>query len=296
MPRLYPLADHTTQWFGDDYSSTSFKKVTRLVLHSTEGLGWPPYDGGAKAPNLTLRLAPQFHSVAWRQHFDILESSRALKNRPGGVETNTLECVQVEMIGTGSKETSQEWQADGHVPGRDYIEMWNPGEAVLSALTELGVWLHRYCGLPLDVWWSWPDMDTNSKGLIGRMTNTQWLEWDGGIVPHSAVAENDHRDPGAFPALELLARIERRLDPTEVESEDDMAALILVPSEATLPKGHVMTSAWIWTPAHGCRALANPFELHTALAAGVRKSECTLADLDSIIPKSVPRPLTHPRK
>ncbi|MFD3560872.1 hypothetical protein ACFWVU_14500 [Streptomyces sp. NPDC058686] len=35
-----------------------------------------------------------------RQHFPANMSSRALVNRNGGVETNTLNVVQIELVGT----------------------------------------------------------------------------------------------------------------------------------------------------------------------------------------------------
>ncbi|MBQ1166121.1 hypothetical protein KBZ21_49875, partial [Streptomyces sp. A73] len=70
------------------------------VWHSTEGTSLPSYGGGGSAPNLTAKPDFKNKRMVWYQHFDFDPSARALVNRAGGVETNTLNVCQVEVVGT----------------------------------------------------------------------------------------------------------------------------------------------------------------------------------------------------
>ena len=75
------------------------QKLNVLVLHTTEGGGWPGFGGGRKAPNLTLNCTsgrPQ-----WRQHWPLPCASMALRQPSGSPSTNRMNVCQVELVGTG---------------------------------------------------------------------------------------------------------------------------------------------------------------------------------------------------
>ncbi len=99
--KYYPPADDDSQRFDDNYPGTVWSyPLEKVCLHTTETTGWPSYNGGSSAPNFTGK--PNFDKkiIEWRQHFPANESSRALKNPSGGVETNKDKVIQVELVGT----------------------------------------------------------------------------------------------------------------------------------------------------------------------------------------------------
>lgn len=85
----YPPADRS-QWYGPGNATVAPNKV---LWHSTETPGgWPAYAGGSMAPNLTYD--PWSH--AWRQHFPLNGTARALANGPG-YSTNRMGVHQTEV-------------------------------------------------------------------------------------------------------------------------------------------------------------------------------------------------------
>jgi hypothetical protein len=110
-PQHYPGANRD-HWYQDDFEGARME-VNAVVLHTTEGRSLPGYGGGASAPNLTAVPDLAAKKLKWYQHFDIDISSRALLNRPGGVETNTLNVCQAELVGTCDPELHTKWQQSG---------------------------------------------------------------------------------------------------------------------------------------------------------------------------------------
>src|SRR4051794_6731271 len=125
----YAKANTTAQWFQDNYPG-SVMNPNVVVLHTTETTGWPPYGGGATAPNYTARPNIAAKRLEWRAHFPDERSSRALKNLTGGVETNTLNVVQVELIGTCDASKRERWGSLR--AGRDYIYLPDAPEWLLD--------------------------------------------------------------------------------------------------------------------------------------------------------------------
>lgn len=198
---LYPLADGTTQWFGDTYTGERITPV-RLVLHSTETSGWPSYKGGASAPHLTVRADFEAKRLVWRQHFDLERSARALRNPAGGVETNHADCVQVEIVGT----CDQNWS------GADTLKMWDlPGWA-LAGLAGFVAWLAAFTDVPLVAASEWPRYPNDDHA---RFSGREWLAFRG-VCGHLHVPENTHQDPGDFPAARLIEEARGVATPEEI--------------------------------------------------------------------------------
>lgn len=198
MGNWYPKAS-TAQNYSTKYPG-SLLKPNVVVLHSTEGTGWPTYNGGASAPTFTVK--PDFNKkiIDVRQHFPANRSSRALVNLAGGVETNTLNAIQIELIGTCDPSAHKKWGSVRH------IYMPEPPDWYIEALAELIKWIDdTYPDFKLQDaaprgWLAYPTSYGSSKA---RMSGKEWLGAYG-IVGHQHVPENAHGDPGAFPIAKLI--------------------------------------------------------------------------------------------
>lgn len=185
----YHRADTRTQWYQGKYPGAVMHPNV-VVLHTTEGGSWPSYSGGAVAPTYTAMPNHQAKRLDWRAHFPDERSARALENHAGGVETNTLNAVQVELVGTCTRGG----------PG-----LYWP-EAPVWALEDLADFLvdqHLRHGTKLqgpELWLPYPASYGNSRA---RMSGRQWRGFYG-ICGHQHVPENHHGDPGALPFAQLL--------------------------------------------------------------------------------------------
>lgn len=199
-PQKFPGAS-LRYWYQDDYGGDPME-VNVVVLHTTEGRRVPSYDGGASAPSLTA--VPDFaaRKLKWYQHFDIDISARALVNRAGGVETNTLNVCQVELVGTCDPVTHQDWGSEPHV-------YWPQApEWALRELARFLAWMSEEHDVPLSgpkLWKPYPQSYGAHNGQ--RMPGRAWNAFRG-VCGHSHVPENLHGDPGAidFAALIEYAR------------------------------------------------------------------------------------------
>ncbi len=170
--QTYPKADTTTQWFQSRYPGSSMD-ANCGVLHTTESTDWPGYNGGATAPNVTAKPNIPAKRLLWRQHFDMDRSSRALQNDAGGVETNTLNVAQVELVGTCDPAHRTSW---GKMrAGVDYIYWPDAPDWALAALAEFLRWCDTEHGIPLagaQVWLVYPASYGQSNP--NRFTFAQW--------------------------------------------------------------------------------------------------------------------------
>ncbi|MFD6416015.1 hypothetical protein [Streptomyces sp. NPDC060194] len=194
-PQRYPGAS-TTYWYGTKYPGTPMESNV-VVWHSTEGRTVPTYGGGASAPTLTA--APDFAAkrLVWYQHFDIDVSARALVNQPGGAETNTLNVIQVEVVGTCDPATHKKWTSTPH------LYMPELPDWAIRDLAAFAKWANTQHGVPLTgaAFRAYPA----SYGATSvRMTAAKWAQFKG-HCGHQHVPENDHGDPGAFPMPAILA-------------------------------------------------------------------------------------------
>jgi hypothetical protein len=205
----YPPANTATAWYQDNYPG-AVMDPRKGVIHTTEGTTLPGYSGGSTAPNYTA--VPDFRNkrLKWYAHFPDERSSRALKNLAGGVETNTDDVIQVELVGTCSPDIHKSWADKGvaHI-------YWPtaPGWA-LQGLADFIVYMKRKHGIPVhgpvdaDRWTPYPE----SYGSGGqRFTNARWNEFRG-WCGHQHVPENVHGDPGAIWWAEVVNRARAILD------------------------------------------------------------------------------------
>lgn len=208
----YFKADTTTQWFQDDYpgADMNLSEATEVVvLHTTESTGWPGYDGGAKAPHYTAMPDIANRKILWRGHFPDEKSSRALRNEAGGVETNTLNCVQVELIGTCDPKHEFTWGTKK--AGVDYIFWPKAPYWALRAVAQFLVDQHDRHGLQLRSGLVFKPYPASYGDNGVRLSFSEWRNFVG-ILGHQHVPENSHGDPGDLKIATILNIAKEILD------------------------------------------------------------------------------------
>jgi hypothetical protein len=214
-PQRYPGSSRAN-WYQDDHPGKPME-VNVVVLHTTEGPNLTGYNGGAIAPNLTA--VPDFAAkrLRWYQHFDIEVSSRALENLRGGVETNTLNVCQVELVGTCDPETHRKWKNAGH----RHIFWPDAPDWALGGVARFLSWMHEEHGVPLTGPKSWPAYPSSyGNRQRQRMSGAKWNGFKG-VCGHMHVPENEHGDPGAIDFAQLLRLARADLDLEEPPAEPE---------------------------------------------------------------------------
>jgi hypothetical protein len=214
----YPGAS-TAYWYGSKYPGSAMESNV-IVWHTTEGTSLPSYDGGASAPNFTAKPDFAAKRLVWYQHFDFDVSSRALVNRAGGVETNTLNACQVEIVGTCDPTTHTKWTKAG------YAHLYTPElpDWAIRDLAAFAKWANQNHGVPLTSGVTFKAYPSSYGASSVRMSNTAWSNYRG-HCGHQHVPENDHGDPGALPMAAILARAKGNTAPSTtkpVPEEDKM--------------------------------------------------------------------------
>lgn len=167
-------------WNEISGSSGSYKGGPfKIVHHSTEGSkakdAFTAYKNKRADPHFTV------DSTQIYQHIDTAQGARALRNPPGGVDTNRLSALQIELVGfAGSRK--------------------NP--RALMNLARLCRWLEREHGVAR-VWPNDPPKPAKNGKDPGNH-NRSVANWTstGGHYGHCHVPENDHWDP-AYDAVEV---------------------------------------------------------------------------------------------
>lgn len=178
----------------------------RVVHHTTEGTSY----AGARSVYAAKKADPHF-TVAGSsifQHIDTGSAARALKNPPGGVQTNRQSAVQIEVVGFAGRP-------------KDI--------ATLRRVAELCRWIEGEHGIPQE----WPSgrPRSSSNGHDPGGHNRSAENWNaiGGHYGHSQVPENDHWDPGYTQAELAIVTPDAIFDPHDelagVESEIPLEAL-----------------------------------------------------------------------
>lgn len=212
-PQKYPGAS-TAHWYQGAYGGDDMESNV-IVWHSTEGRTLPDYGGGAMAPNLTALPDFTAKKLQWYQHFDFDVSSRALVHS-GAVATNTLNVCQVEIVGTCDPATHTKWTQAGY----QHLYMPDLPDWVVRDLGAFAKWAHDQHGVPLSsglAFKAYPGSYGTSNGV--RMTNSQWLSFEGHCGHQHVPSGNVHGDPGDFPMVAILTAAKGGTTPPP---EDDM--------------------------------------------------------------------------
>jgi hypothetical protein len=218
-PQRYPGAS-TAYWYGSRYPGSAMESNV-IVWHTTEGTSLPSYDGGASAPNFTAKPDFAAKRLVWYQHFDFDVSSRALVNRTGGVETNTLNACQVEIVGTCDPATHTKWTKAG------YAHLYTPElpDWAIRDLAAFAKWANQNHGVPLTSGVTFKAYPSSYGNSSVRMSQTAWNNYRG-HCGHQHVPENDHGDPGLLPMAAILARAKGDTAPSTTKpaapKDDDM--------------------------------------------------------------------------
>lgn len=211
-PQQYPGASLKYDWSAK-YPGDSMESNV-IVWHSTEGTSIPNYGSGSEAPNFTV--APDFSNkrAVWYQHFDFDESSRALVNLSGGVETNTMNVCQIEIVGTCDPSTHKKWGSTPH------LYMPQLPDWFLDDLADFAAWAHVHHGVKLQAkrpsgsalqFKAYPASYGKSNGV--RLSGAEWEKFYG-HCGHQHVPENDHGDPGTLDISRLLTLAEAKAGST----------------------------------------------------------------------------------
>lgn len=214
-PQRYPGAS-TSYWYGSKYPGSAMESNV-VVWHTTEGTSLPGYSGGAEAPNFTAKPDFAAKRLVWYQHFDFDVSSRALVNKSGGVETNTLNVCQVEIVGTCDPSTHKKWGSTPHLYAPDLPD-W--------AIRDLGAfakWANANHGVPLTSGVTFKAYPSSYGNSSVRMSTARWNSFTG-HCGHQHVPENDHGDPGALPIAAILAAAKGGTTTPSTSGELDMDA------------------------------------------------------------------------
>lgn len=150
----------------------------KIVHHTTEGSN----AAGAFAAFAAHKSDPHFTVDAAKvyQHIDTAKGARALRNPPGGVETNKDSALQIELVGfAGSRKN----------------------DLALTNLARLCRWLEKEHGIAR----GWPNgppkPPKNGKDPGGHDRNAANWDSKSGHYGHCHVPENSHWDP-AFDKIE----------------------------------------------------------------------------------------------
>ena len=223
---LYPAANHTAQWYARTYPGRTFTGIDRLVLHTTEVNGWPGYSGGSEAPNLTLWARNGVVEV--RQHFPVNMSSRALVHTTGQVDTNNLNAVQIELVGTCVRGG----------PG-----LYWPGAPTyaLQGLANVIRFLVDEWALPTSYPALWLPYPQSAGASRARMSAATWRAFHG-ICGHEHVPENDHGDPGDLPLSTIVSLAGVKEDGELPYSEADLSRIMVAAIESE--KDEIAKDVW----------------------------------------------------
>ncbi|HEU4542567.1 MAG TPA: hypothetical protein VFR23_15680 [Jiangellaceae bacterium] len=185
MPTIYIAgANRTAQWYADDYEGTTFPRVDKFLLHTTETGGWPGYEAGAKAPNATYY--PKWRQI--RQHFGINRSSRALRDPSSTlVRENRDNVFQLELICYSQYSLAVE---------RGGLWVGDLTTNHMRDIAAIALQCHRDWGLPLTSTVQWREGRKTYYNDV-RLTGPQFDAYRG-ILGHVHASGNDHWDPGGF--------------------------------------------------------------------------------------------------
>lgn len=185
VPEFYPPADHHSQWKPNlEAGGNNWNHIEKLVLHTTEGNGWPGYP--SFVPNLTY-----WPGNGWRQHVPMYRGGTTLMDPSNTtVRENRDFDVQVEIVGTAVNNGCDK-------------ELSANNDAGYKDLAHLVRWLHQY-GLPIASTVNWvPYPKSYGLNASQRLSGPEFQAYKG-ILGHEHASGNEHGDPGWIDIQKLL--------------------------------------------------------------------------------------------
>lgn len=218
---IFPYLAAATGGAGGYYDSP-----WRIVVHTTETKS-NPYNwvGGWRSPS---HVVCDYENGVIVQCVSLDQAAKSLYNAAGGVETNRLRCIQVEI--NGRAEEAGNWP--------DAKLRW----LATQVFAPIVAWIRSTGG---DI-----NLDPAAVPLPGAIPNSaradapqrmSWAQWNShnSLVGHRHVPENDHWDAGLLDMRRLAVYITDALNGTVSNPDQpigarDMSALLKVDANGTL--------------------------------------------------------------
>jgi len=185
IPKRYPGAIWKPGRDGGTFERDD-PDIAKGVLHTTETAGLPQY---SSPPHNTVTWANE--TPVWYQHVEYGRAARALRNAPGGEQTNREDMTfQLEIV----------CYSDKRIADQSSSRIWvgELPEPFLDSIAEWMTWMEANFGIKH----IWPNKQAlsyaqaNASGF--RMTAPEWDKYNG-WCGHQHVGEgNLHWDPGAL--------------------------------------------------------------------------------------------------
>lgn len=232
---LYPLADSASQWYGPGNAIVSPNK---LLWHTTETAGgWPDYAGGTQAPNLTYD--PWKH--AWRQHFGLNGTARALANA-GDFHTNRAGVCQVEV----SAYCDPARFSTGF--GVDRLD-----DQAYEAMAAFAQFMLEQWGIPPVSSLGWKPYPASYGAANGVRLSTSAFTTYTGHLAHMHAPGNDHGDAGGINITRILT------GPAHLPTGgDDVGFTVTGPDNSTWFLAGVERRLISWDQANALAGLSAP--------------------------------------
>ena len=194
----------------------------KIVHHTTEG----STASGAMQAFAANRSDPHFtvDRTQIYQHIDTNEGARALRNAPGGVQTNRDSAVQIELVGFA------------HLP---------KDPQALQNLARLCRWIEQVHDVPREWPAGFPRPAKNGKDPGGHLRDARLWDTRSGHYGHCHVPENTHWDP-AYSAAEARFLMEAEFGP-----DGRLVAGVPPPVRAQAARGAQRAEPESTMPGHG---------------------------------------------
>ncbi|MDQ3275288.1 MAG: peptidoglycan-binding protein [Actinomycetota bacterium] len=170
------------------------RPFSKIVLHSTETVGFPGYADGAAAPHFTISM----RTGQTRQHVPLSYGSRAL-TLAGTRLANVAGVIQIEIIGAVTPGYPDK---HGHY---DLPRAFPTDPDAQHYLARLLAAIHVETEIPLteDVDWVTYPASSGRYAPQRQRTEAQFLAYRG-VLGHQHVVGNEHGDPGALPVASVI--------------------------------------------------------------------------------------------
>lgn len=198
------------------------------VLHTTETPGRPSYDGWSVHPHLTVVPVPRVR-VDVDQHIPFNHAGMALRNLPGGVQTNRDRAYQVELVGTCEKGGKAHKAGAYYWPDADdkvLVSLWDRVIKPMSTGLNIPQRTLAYQNYPA----SYGDPRPTGRTNIVRLSGPAWDAYSG-WCGHQHVPENIHGDPGAFPWGRMLRAVQARDEASRATQRPHVLDRVLRPGD-----------------------------------------------------------------